>query len=419
MVISLPTRKVEGLMAILALHPRFGVERDVAGEMLWPERPLEVQRTNLRQTLSLLRRFVGEDAVESSRSHCRLSSSFRFRSDYDDVELRDDKGFMPGHEGEWFEQIRSGATESEEAELLVQTPISSFVNTLTWLASYDPNGLYALLKASKSLTRGIAPRALIPILDQGGLVELHAGWSAYWRGCAEDNLSHCAVLLETALQEARRTKDWELGSEVCLELGKVYSRTARIEEAKKILALAETIAERNGSTEALANATRLKGTLFIHWGDPVRGLAYMARAEELIQDPLDRAVLAGARAFFAASAGLDQVSEAALALPLKLKDSSGHRRIAVLCATTQCVLAARGSGLRAVPEQLSELSDQLYKMGWLQFGVYADEILAKAFNLAGEGEMASNRLKSAAQGRRVSSMVKTPLETKLIESVGG
>src|ERR1700761_5147537 len=103
---KLPNRKVEGLFAVLAMTRRLGIGRDELAQILWPDRPLENQRANLRQALAQLRKAIGEESIESSRSHIRLSSFFRLASDHTVSNLRRPGGFMPGHEGDWFEEFR-------------------------------------------------------------------------------------------------------------------------------------------------------------------------------------------------------------------------------------------------------------------------------------------------------------------------
>src|SRR5262249_31448724 len=103
--VRLPDRKTEGLLAILALNREFGVQRQDAANILWPGREPN-NLANLRQALAVWRRVLGAEAIEASTTHCRLASDFELRSDYEDVALRGEGGFMPGHEGEWFDDVR-------------------------------------------------------------------------------------------------------------------------------------------------------------------------------------------------------------------------------------------------------------------------------------------------------------------------
>src|SRR5579862_3762850 len=99
--VPLPTSKVEGLLAVLAAHRRFGIDRDEAAEILWPGRPLETQRANLRQALSQLRKAIGAASIDSSRTHLRLVDQLQLACDLDLPDKRRSDAFMPGHEGEW------------------------------------------------------------------------------------------------------------------------------------------------------------------------------------------------------------------------------------------------------------------------------------------------------------------------------
>ncbi len=415
--VRLQTRKVEGLLGLIAMNRSLGVSRDELCEILWPDRPLEVQRASLRQALTQLRRSLGNEAVESSRSHCRIAHGFPLRCDYDEPELRTGDGFMPGHEGDWFDEMRFDGLEIED-EGAQQTVVGSFTQTLNWFAVNDPRGLFSLLRARSSLTRGIAPADMLRMLDKAGARVESQGWVAYWRGCSEDDLYHCAALLENALKHARVNEDWELATEVCLELGKVYSRTGRIEDVKRIVAMADALATDKRAPVAKMNAIRLRGTVLMHWGDQRRGLGLLERSESFIDDPIDASLVQAVRAFYTASAGLDDQASKVLEQPLASSKETGHLRTGVLCAFTECLLSARGSGVRLVHPELAGLCSKIYGYGWTQFGVYADEMLAKAFNLSGDKDLATVHLKSAARGRRGSNMVRTPMESKLVEAVG-
>lgn len=415
--VRLQTRKVEGLLGLIAMNRSLGISRDEACEILWPDRPLEVQRASLRQALTQLRRSLGDAAIESSRSHCRIAYGFPLRCDYDEPELRTGDGFMPGHEGDWFDDMRFAGLEGEEEESR-QTVVGSFTQTLNWFAANDPRGLVSLLRASSSLTRGVAPTDMLRMLEKAGSRVESEGWVTYWRGCSENDLYHCAALLERALKLARRCEDWELATEVCLELGKVYSRTGRIEDVKRIVALAEALAVDKRSPVVQMNAIRLKGTVLMHWGEEKRGLRLLERSESLIDDPLDAAMVQAIRAFYTASAGLDEEAAKVLAHPLASSKETGHLRTGVLCAFTECILGSRGTGVRLVHPVLEAMCARSYTYGWTQFGVYSDEMLAKAFSLSGDKDLASRHLKSAARARRKANMVRTALESKLVEAVG-
>src|SRR5713101_7466593 len=67
--VSLPTRKVQALLAYLALPPGRTHPRDKLAALLWGDVPEPQARTSLRQALSMLRRGLG-DAGGALRVDC-------------------------------------------------------------------------------------------------------------------------------------------------------------------------------------------------------------------------------------------------------------------------------------------------------------------------------------------------------------
>ncbi|HWD39696.1 MAG TPA: hypothetical protein VG944_12665 [Fimbriimonas sp.] len=412
--VRLANRKVEGVLAVLALHRQFGMERDELAEIVWPQRPLENQRASLRQALVQLKRAVGDENVEASRSHLRLSSKLSLTCDYDLPELRRANGFMPGHEGEWFDQIRYEGPRDEEAQdRKTPTVVTHFSETLNWMAMHDPRGMFELLKASKSLAKGLRFGNLLRLITLTERSRVYEGWSLFWRGASENDLQLCANLLRSSLKEAKKDNDLVLASEVCLELGKVYSRLGFPERADKICTIAETVAMRLQTRSAKSNFFRLKGTLLAHRGD-LAGLEFLRRAEDLTDDVIEKASALSARAFFEGSLGLFEQSRMTLELVERVGFDLGHHRINVssLMAKAQ-LLTAGGSFQQAAPE-LEKIAGYCYSSGNAQFGVYAEELMAKMFHLHGDRALAREKLTSARQARKGSQMATTPLEERRI-----
>lgn len=410
-MVRLPDRKVEGLLAVLALHPEYGIERSRAAEILWPGRAPSNLAT-LRQALSVLRRTLGEDAIEASRQHCRLTSSFVFVSDFDLPNERRG-GFMPGLEGEWFDEIRLDS-DTTPATLDSDTIVASFHQTLLWFASHDRRGLHNLLRARPSLTRGIAYSDLLELMRAAPEDESCVGWSYYWRGTAEDSLDTCAGLLRSALREAKRNQSLSLASEACLELGKVYSRSGKVEQALRICDIADDVADESNSRANRANALRLRGTVQVHWLDTRSGLSLLREAEHLLDDPIEIAVAQGARAFFEASSGKFDRAAESLHQSQVLSRSLNHYRIGITAPLTAMLLRLSEGARTSVIAELAQLGDHYRSIGSTQFGVYADELLSSLLLEAGETDLAQSHIRSAQQARLKSNMTTTLLETKRI-----
>jgi tetratricopeptide (TPR) repeat protein len=345
-----------------------GIERRSAADILWPGRSPE-NLANLRQSLSILRRALPESAIESSVYHCRLGSAVDIVSDYEHPELRSG-GFMPGHDGDWFEELRG---EAETAMAEEPTMSSHFLEMLQWLARRDPRGMYAMLQTKPPMSLGIPYKEMLGLLDVAKESAGSRGWYSYWRGTAENNLQDCARLLRVALRESRQSNDMELASETCFELGKVYSRTGNFTKALRVCDIADEVALRSKSDSAKTNALRLRGTILINWNDLARGHELLLQAEQGLNDPIRLASIQGVRAFFEASAGWYERAEATHAQSLSLVEDSGHFRIGVVSSMTLLILqAARGKRSDAM-RSLEQRTQEFYASGVTQFGVYADE----------------------------------------------
>jgi hypothetical protein len=404
--VELPNVKVEGLLAVLASCRRYGAARDEIAGILWPRVGLDARRASLRQALSELRKAIGADAIESSRSHCRLSDRFVLRCDFQIEDMRDSSSFMPGHEGEWFDDNRVDSNLEE-----IPSVIDGFQDMLTWYSQRSPVNMFSLLRGNPALARGLEPSALLAVLNRAPRLEEWNGWTAYWLGTCEEDLDLCASLLKVALKEGRRRGDDQLTSETCLELGKVYARTGRYEEAEGICAIASDIATRSTCKTVKSNALRLRGTVLVQRSAGADGFESLRKAEDLIDDPMERAILQSGRAFFEASVGRTKEANETLSFPLQLERETGHRRIGAVCGLTQALLAAHGDDRSAAVGRLEAMLDPT-KKGTVQIQVYAEELLAKLFYLAGEKGLAQGRLRKAKEGRRETRMVVTPLEAR-------
>ena len=408
--VTLPNRKVEALIGVLAAHRRYGIERDRAAEILWPGKPLESQRTSLRQALMLLRNVLGPHALDTSRTHCGLGSGFRLISDYDEPKLRKGDAFMPGHEGDWFAELRFGESVAPDGLL------NHMLETSRWYARHDPRSMFALFRVNPGITRGIESEDMLDLLQAVSDDAETVGWSAYWSGTVEEDLQVCAQHLRTALRAAKGNEDRELASEACLELGKVYARTGDFERAAKICRIARGVSESSKSQTAAINALRLEGIVLTHCGRPEVGLKLLRKSEALIRNPVVLTVALGTRAFFEVSLG--QFEQARTTLESRPREALkvGHAGIDRVDAMTQAMLASAG-GRRHAVSRLEQLSDQCRDLKSIQFGVYADELLGKLYILEGDKGLAERRLDAARKARRASQMAVTPLEAQLVSTL--
>lgn len=412
--VRLPDRKTEGLLAILAVSRNLGKSRQEAANILWPGRE-PANLANLRQALSVLRRTLGADAVETSHVHCRLADSFKLTSDYESPGLREAGGFMPGHEGDWFEDIRLETIESVPAESA--TVVDHYFRSLQWFAAYDPRSMYAILTATPAMARSLPFREFAHLLETTKDSDPPRGWYAFWLGTVKIDLGECIGLLRAALKEARTQNDLVLASEVCLELGRAYSRTGDLDRAMKICGIADEIAARSQTKEARRNALRLRGTIQFQWHEPEAGDAALRQLERELDSPLELASILNTRAFFEASMGWYEQAEAAHRQAHKIARESGHFRIGILSETTSALLTAGKGDRREALHQLEALAAKFYADDTSQFGIYAEELIAKLHLLEGDKATARRIWNSASRERVRARMSATPLEARRVASV--
>jgi len=415
-IVPLRNRKCEALVALLVANDPFGVMRDFAAEILWPDRSQDQRRENLRQVLAIIRRELGSEFLSASRVSCRIADAYDYESDLKSPELRTSAMFMPGQEGDWFDGMRlesEPATPSEQPEpILIQQ-----LAMLRWCARNDPRTMFALWRASPAITGGISRLEILSLLQVASVAGEPSGWGNFWRGYAEDDLVLCGNYLRRALKSAIRDEEWSLASSACFELGKVYSRLGFVDRANRIADAAEQVATKAKTRSAQGFAQRLRGTLLLHWGEPRKGLAKLKEASELIDDPVGVAIIDSSRAWYQITAGYVQEASRTLEYPEAVGRELGHDQIETLCSMTRAMLTVHeGSRHQALPA-LELVARRCYAAGISQFAVYAEETLAKLHLLDHEREMASLRLNAARQGRLRTKMITTPLESARIAAI--
>src|SRR5262249_32236706 len=153
---------------------------------------------------------------------------------------------------------------------------------------------------------------------------------------------------------------------------------------------------------AKGNALRLRGTVQFQWHSPETGREMLQRLEGMLENPMDLASVAHMRSFFEASNGWDEWAETTHRYAHRSASGGGHFRIGILSSTTEALLKAvsgdRCEGMR----QLEALAAKFYADDASQFGVYAEELIAKLYLLEGD-ETAAKRIWRSAERARVRS----------------
>ncbi len=395
----------------------FGVRRDIAGAALWPEKPLEKQQESLRQVVAIIRRQLGEGFIEASRMECRFSSHLKLECDLDHAGMRQGEVFLPNQDGEWVDHVRLQEGTASGDSGAEPTVMSHYLESLRWCARFDPKTLYAIFHANRSLARGLAISEIRNLLDLAGKPEGFAGWPDYWRGIAEEELETSSMLLKKALRAAVHAQDWDLASDACFELGKTYSRRGKVDAANRIAQAALEVADRANTRAARINAARLKGTLLLHWGDTREGLEMLEMSAELVDDPVRRAIVDSTQAWFEAVSGSYASAARRLERGECLYLETGHQQVHLLNSATRAILCIHDGTRTNAISGLERMASECNDGGSCQFGVYAEETLAKLYRLDHDRELAAAKLNSARLTRLKTRMAKTPLESAMVAAI--
>lgn len=408
--VKLANRKAEAMLAMLVVNRLHGVSRNHAAQTLWPTKSASAQSQNLRQVLTLLRKTLGPEAIIGDRSHCQLGSSFEFESDFEDTTRPPGLIFMPGHEGEWFDDIRVVSELEPANEEPVSRVLSGYVSVLEHLCNEDPGAMFGVMRESHDLAYGLRCDDVLRLTRRARPTPEWAGWRSYWLGSGENDLTLCAQLLEHALDESDIKRDSALAVYAVFELGKVYSRLGKVDRARELCSISKDLATKADFNRARSYYLRLKGTVLVHWGDAEQGLKVLESAESWIREgELARAKTT--RAFFEASLGnVDRARKiVAEAKRLALESEQGPL-LGVVAGCAEALVDIHEGNWAKGQEKLATIADEASAAGLSQFVVYAEELRSRLFTLDGDFLQASNHAKIAKRERLASQMAVTKLE---------
>lgn len=218
--VTLPTRKVAGVLAVLAVANGQAISRSMLQEILWPDTPSAQQTQNLRSALAALRRVLGEDLpVEITRTNCRLRME-SVQTDYPPVAASDHARLALEMDEPWFARLREGKAHESELNLRddsAETPESSFIKVLEWAASGDPFQAVELMRSVPTLTASL-PGAVLGSIGERLWPQIPSshrlfGWMLHFRGVAQYLKGDVRTGLDSlavAADFARNTKDPDL-----------------------------------------------------------------------------------------------------------------------------------------------------------------------------------------------------------------
>ena len=410
-LVTLPHRKAEGLFAILLLSKPDGVWREHAAEALWPDRSSDARRVNLRQTLAMLRKCLGPEAIESSRTHCGFAPGFLVISDMEDESLRSGNAFMPGNTGRWFETFRNEGRLDEQDNLPKSAALDCFVETLDWFSTNDPSGMYSMMRSASMASHGISSANLRRLIERAGPSRQLPGWRTLWAAYAAESEGSSALSPEgfrSAMRLGEEHQDYVLALEAAYNLCAAMVVQNRISLARSLAERATFYASKGGLEHMLPRATGLQGIVHVAAGDRDFGLQQMKRAENQEGEFFGRVTMRAMRAFFEASFGLYEEAQNTLVLPLSVAAESGHGMIDMISSLAQATIGSVvGDPLDYVPAmeraiQLSMVMQNSYAR------TYAHETAGKISVRLGEPLKAKEQFEVAKRIRRHGGMVYTP-----------
>ena len=411
--VPLANRKVQALVAILALNLREGMGRAEIGQILWPASSVAKRQENLRQTLARARKSLGAENLTVSRSHCRLADSFHVRSDFADSSLRSHSVFMPGFEGDWFDRVRG-----ESSAVIDRSVLDSFLHVLEWLSGHDPNRMLALMRDNHGLTFGLRCPDRVRLLGRVTDESVLPGWKDFlstglWG--MRDDVPQAAQNFRRIVSIAETHGDTLLAVQASSQLSLCLVWQNKCAEALEVIDWCCATASKTSDKELWATATQMKGNILIHNGQLDAGLPLIERAEQLYKDPIDSTIMRVLRGSYLASGG--RRSEAARCLEMPGgKRETGHAFLDTIWLLATAVLESKDQDGRESIQDFHQVADQTVAYGNAQLTIIAEEELAKAYLRTGDVSEARTRAGRARKLRQRLSLSYTPWDEVRLSS---
>lgn len=278
--VKLAYRKVEALLALLVLNPE-GISRRQAVEALWPDEP-STGLANLRQALHRLKQVVGDPSVAATRDHLGLSSSFRYVSDQDNPELRQDTELMAGHEGTWIEELRWATREGDQESSISR----SFLDVLNWYRKWDSEKLELIMVADADLVLCLPPDELLGLVKSLPRTEGGTAWRCFWMASAARGAKEQLRWFARSFELAKRSKDYRLLFRVAMDATVCLMLAGRARPSREMLAICEGIARSKRDAFIAGKLELLRGLVLFHNGEHRRGLEHLRNCERTIGNPI-------------------------------------------------------------------------------------------------------------------------------------
>jgi hypothetical protein len=440
-LVVLSTRKVQRLLAILALSPGHSVTRTELQTELWSDASADKQQASLRQALKMLRKSLGEDAITSTRDRCELSRSFPLECDAAECEMlisRPDlprpeveyDEFMPDAFEPWFVRKRARyrqafSSSSGKGYGDSNLPLLGLLSLMRWYADTDPPKALQLMRDHGHLIQGIPPRELQPVIENAiaGTPPDHPllGWAFLWRGLCIMNtkdLSAGEVFLRRAFELGKMHGDEALQVEAGANLAAGQIVSGKALAAERTVAMVRGVAEQTRDKYLMSRSYSIAGINLVHQGQVENGLRMMEQAHrEIESSTTEHAQLEVLRALFMATAGYSEAALDVLEGPERLASQSGHWNITEISLLTRALIAVREREPDLAIGLLQDLVVRTSSAHSAHLEIYAREALALVTWRKAEKSATVEQLKTSGKLRRALGMGMTEWDRSRLEEL--
>lgn len=401
--VVISNRKVQALIAILSLNRPLGMNRDELSRILWPAMTVAKRSNNFRQTLARAREAIGADHVESNRTHCFLAETFELHIDVVADLESGNPHFLPGFEGDWFDQIRKG-TKSNSVQL-----IASFLQVLQWLAQHDPSRMLGFMRENLGMTLGFTLAERKGILGSVREDPALPGWATFFRATLLDGgYAKAEEDFRRVLTMAEASGDILLGVQASAQLCISGMLQSRFSDAHGFASLCAGLAAKSGDKGLVPTATQIQGMAFLLRGRQEEGFAQLEMAEQQYKVYLDSVIIRALRGYFLATYGRFTEADQCLEIPRKMRDETGHGLLKMICALADSQILGRNQDIRDSIDHHRKTVEFSEAFHDARFTVVSNEELALAYLKLGEVPLAKPRAITAKQLRKSMSMSYTP-----------
>lgn len=330
-----PTIKAKAVIALLAMHRKYGMSRVELGNALWPDASPNKRRDSVKQAISAARKLIGETYLEAQVLNCRLTDDFSVETDLD---ANLSGPFMPGFEGEWFECVRRQFDDAPSVEIESRSAFSGFESLLKWYAANDPEQMYELMRADVYLMLTFGATFLADLLGtveaQKPVLKRLQGWDCYWKGYAllSRDLERALSLFRMAANIGRERDDRLLASESVIWAGYTNLLLGRDKEARRLADLGTQMAASMHDKVLEARMRNLSGTADLHLGRTKEAVAQLLSTNDAFMgnrlEWAQHVALCGL--YYACDCKGDE-AERLLAAPKQVAVETGLLRLNLIC----------------------------------------------------------------------------------------